>query len=71
MRLRCRILLTILNHSEGEITSESAAHPIESGLISGSGAGWQAAEPEEQTIRLIFDSKIAASVTSLRQASEI
>ncbi len=38
-----------------EITSESAAHPIESALISGSGPGWQAAQSGEQTIRLVFD----------------
>jgi hypothetical protein len=38
-----------------EITSESAAHPIESALIPGSGPGWQAAEPGEQMIRLVFD----------------
>ena len=38
-----------------EITSESAAHPIESALTPGFPAGWQAGEPGEQTIRLIFD----------------
>jgi hypothetical protein len=38
-----------------EITSESAAHPIESALIPGSGPGWRAAEPGEQMIRLVFD----------------
>ncbi|MGH7845429.1 MAG: hypothetical protein ACREQW_09705 [Candidatus Binatia bacterium] len=38
-----------------EITSEAEAHPIESALVPGLGPGWQAAEPGEQTIRLIFD----------------
>ncbi len=38
-----------------EITSESEAHPIESALMPGTGPGWRAAEPGEQTIRLIFD----------------
>jgi hypothetical protein len=38
-----------------EVTSEDAAHPIESALVLGEEAGWQAAQPGEQTIRLIFD----------------
>src|SRR5262245_5113031 len=38
-----------------ELTSERAAHPIESALTPGFPAGWQAGEPWEQTIRLIFD----------------
>ena len=38
-----------------EITSESEAKPIESALISDRGSGWQAAQPGEQTIRLVFD----------------
>jgi hypothetical protein len=38
-----------------EITSEAAEHPIESALIPGSGAGWRAAQPGEQTIRITFD----------------
>jgi hypothetical protein len=38
-----------------EITSEDSDYPIESALIPGSGAGWQAGEPGEQTIRLLFD----------------
>lgn len=38
-----------------EVTSESAAHPIESALIPGTGPGWRAEQPGEQTIRLIFD----------------
>jgi hypothetical protein len=38
-----------------EITSEEADHPIESALIPGMGPGWWAAQPGEQTIRLLFD----------------
>ena len=40
--------------AEVEITSEDPAHPIESALIPGQGTGWRAAEPGEQTIRLVF-----------------
>lgn len=42
-----------------EISSEDPAHPIESALQPDGGAGWRAAEPGEQVIRLIFDSPIA------------
>jgi hypothetical protein len=38
-----------------EITSEDAGYPIESALILGTGSGWRAAQPGEQTIRLLFD----------------
>ena len=38
-----------------EVTSEEAAHPIESALLPDSGLGWRAAESGEQTIRLLFD----------------
>jgi len=37
-----------------EITSEDAVHPIESALLPGRSSGWRAAEPGEQTIRLLF-----------------
>ena len=37
-----------------EISSESPAHPIEAALLGGHTAGWRAATPGEQTIRLIF-----------------
>jgi hypothetical protein len=37
-----------------EITSEDAAHPIESALLPAGGAGWQAGGPGPQTIRLFF-----------------
>ena len=38
-----------------EITSEDVGYPIESALIPGTGSGWRAAQPGEQTIRLLFD----------------
>ena len=38
-----------------EITSENVDHPIESALIPGTGLGWRAAQPGEQTIRLLFN----------------
>lgn len=38
-----------------ELTSEDPAHPIESALVTGSGSGWCAQHPGEQTIRLVFD----------------
>jgi hypothetical protein len=37
-----------------EITSEDAAHPIESALLPGRGTGWRATGSGEQTIRLLF-----------------
>jgi hypothetical protein len=37
-----------------EVTSEDAAHPIESALLT-VGAGWRAESPGEQTIRLLFE----------------
>ena len=38
-----------------EVTSEDAAHPIESGLLPGSESGWRAGQPGAQTVRLVFD----------------
>ena len=38
-----------------EITSEDIGYSIESALIPGTGSGWRAAQPGEQTIRLRFD----------------
>jgi len=38
-----------------EVTSEDTAHPIESALVPGAEPGWRAAQPGQQTIRLIFD----------------
>ncbi|MFN2566478.1 MAG: hypothetical protein ABR499_15890 [Gemmatimonadaceae bacterium] len=41
--------------AEVELTSEDAAHPIESALRpGGGGSGWRAAGPGEQTVRLRF-----------------
>src|SRR4029077_5136869 len=37
-----------------EVTSEDAAHPIESALLTGA-TGWRAESPGEQTIRLLFE----------------
>lgn len=37
-----------------EVTSEDAAHPIESALIPGAGSGWRAEQPGQQTVRLLF-----------------
>ena len=38
-----------------EVTSEDAAHPVESALLPIDSSGWRAAQPGEQTIRLVFD----------------
>jgi hypothetical protein len=38
-----------------EITSEDAAHPVESALLLSTGLAWHAARPGEQLIRLLFD----------------
>ena len=38
-----------------EITSESEGNPIEFALTPDRESGWQAAQPGEQTIRLVFD----------------
>ena len=40
--------------AEVEITSEDAAYPIESALLPDGRAGWRAAEPGRQSIRLLF-----------------
>lgn len=46
--------LNVEELAEVEITSEDAAHPIESALLLGTTSGWRAAGPGQQTIRLIF-----------------
>jgi hypothetical protein len=46
--------LNVEGLAEVEITSEDAAHPIESALLPGTTSGWRAAEPGKQTIRLLF-----------------
>jgi hypothetical protein len=38
-----------------EITSEEPEQPIEGALLPGAGAGWRAAEPGEQSIRILFN----------------
>src|SRR5213596_2520859 len=38
-----------------EVTSEDAAHPIESALLPIGATGWRAESPGEQTIRLLFE----------------
>lgn len=40
--------------AEVEVTSEDAAHPIESALLPGRSSGWRAGRPGEQTIRILF-----------------
>ena len=40
--------------AEVEITSEDAAHPIDSALLFNREGGWRAAGPGEQTIRIVF-----------------
>jgi hypothetical protein len=47
--------LDLERRAQVEITSEDPAHPIESALLPGTGSGWLAARPGEQTIRLLFD----------------
>jgi hypothetical protein len=46
--------LNVEDLAEVEITSEDAAHPIESALLPGLASGWRAAGPGKQTIRLLF-----------------
>ncbi len=46
--------LNIEGLAEVEITSEDAAHPIESALLPGRASGWRATVPGKQTIRLLF-----------------
>jgi hypothetical protein len=48
-----------------EITSEDVDHPIESALIPGTGSGWRAAQPGEQTIRLLFDKPLRLKLIRL------
>ena len=46
--------LNIDELAEVEITSEDAEHPVEAALLPGQASGWRAAQPGEQTIRLLF-----------------
>ncbi|HEU4502445.1 MAG TPA: hypothetical protein VFR82_12410 [Nitrospira sp.] len=47
--------LNVEELAEVEITSEDSAHPVESAFVAGSTSGWRAAEPGDQTIRLLFN----------------
>ncbi len=47
--------LNLEHLAQVEVSSEDAAHPIESALIPGSGPGWRAGQPGQQTVRLLFD----------------
>ena len=47
--------LPLVDCADVEITSESAAHPIENAFESHSQLGWRADAPGEQTIRLKFN----------------
>ena len=47
--------LNVETLAQVEVSSEDAAHPIESALIPGAESGWRAARPGPQTIRLLFD----------------
>ena len=47
--------LNVEDFAAVEITSEDAAHPIESALLPGRASGWRAAGPGKQTIRLLFN----------------
>ena len=47
--------LDLENLAQAELTSEDTSHPIESALKPDEGSGWQASEPGQQTIRLLFD----------------
>ncbi|HJT22379.1 MAG TPA: hypothetical protein VJ746_18045 [Nitrospira sp.] len=48
--------LNVQDAAEVEITSEDAAHPIESALLPGGTSGWRATAPGSQCIRLVFTS---------------
>ena len=47
--------LNLENLAQVEVSSEDAAHPIESALIQDAGSGWRSGQPGEQTVRLLFD----------------
>ncbi len=40
--------------AQAELTSEDVSHPIESAFKAGEGSGWRAAQPGQQTVRLLF-----------------
>lgn len=41
--------------AEVYVSSEDAQYPVEAALLEGSAAGWRAAAPGAQTIRIVFD----------------
>ena len=47
--------LDVEHLAQVEVTSEDAAHPIESALKPGAGPGWRAERPGQQTVLLLFD----------------
>ena len=49
-----------------EATSEDPAHPLEAALLPGGQAGWRAAQPGEQTLRILFDSSQSITLIHLR-----
>ena len=58
--------LNLEHLAQVELTSEDPAHPVESALFPGGGAGWRAAEPGEQTIRLLFSRPLELQHIRLR-----
>ena len=57
--------LNIERLAQVEITSEDVGYSIESALIPGMGSGWRAAQPGEQTIRLLFDEPLRLKLIHL------
>jgi hypothetical protein len=53
-----------------EVSSEDAAHPVESALISIGGAGWRAGSAGSQTLRLLFHRPQRVSRIRLRFREE-
>ncbi|HEY7317378.1 MAG TPA: hypothetical protein VIE89_07365 [Candidatus Binatia bacterium] len=47
--------LNLEHLAQVEVSSEDAAHPIESALMPSAGPGWRAGQPGQQTVRLLFD----------------
>lgn len=49
-----------------EATSEDPAHPLEAALLPGGRSGWRAAQPGEQTLRILFDAAQSITLIHLR-----
>jgi len=58
--------LNVEELAQVEITSEDPAYPIEFALRSDEHAGWRAAAPGSQTVRLIFDRPQSMSCIALQ-----